>query len=628
MNEQGQPDGKLETLLDYLKRSRGFDFTAYKRSSLSRRITKRMNTLGIDDYAAYMDYLETQPSEFTNLFNTILINVTSFFRDSGTWDFLRSEIVPKIVQSKPDDESIRVWSAGCASGQEAYSLAMLLGEALGEEALRDRVKIYGTDVDEEALAEARQAIYTEKEVSDIPADLLKKYFEQNGAVFSFRKDLRRSVIFGRHDLIQDPPISRIDLLVCRNALMYFNAETQTKVLHRFHFALNSDGYLVLGKSEMLLTHTNLFTPVDLKRRIFRPVAKQSLRERLLVLAQAGSEDASSHSPSQSALREAALDSIPIATLVVGMEGTVVHITERARALFGLGLADMGKLFRDLEISYRPVELRSVLDEVYSSRRPVNIKDVEWKGLSEGMHHYDVEITPLVPPSGRIEGASISFIDVTRVFELHNEVMRVRQELETYAEELQSTNEELETTNEELQSTNEELETTNEELQSTNEELETMNEELQSTNEELETINNELGERTQELNEVNAFQESIMASFNDAIIVMSRDMRVQVWNNAAEDLWGLRQDEVKGEHLMSLDIGLPVEPLRQPIRACLSGLGGDETIVLHATNRRGKPIEVAANCTPLYNQSKDISGTILIIKVLSQPGQPLQVIPEQ
>src|SRR5947209_8548037 len=268
-------------LLEYLKRSRGFDFTGYKPTSLERRIRKRMEGVNVESFEDYVDYLEVHPDEFVHLFNTILINVTSFFRDPPAWDYLAREVLPRLLAERPSGEPIRVWSAGCASGQEAYTLAMLLAEALGTEAFRERVKIYGTDVDLDALNQARHASYAAREVEDVPPELLAKYFEPAGDRYVFQKDLRRCVIFGRHDLIQDAPISRLDLLVCRNTLMYFNAETQARILNRFHFAVNDGGYLFLGKAEMLLSQGgNAFAPVDLKRRLFTKAPGANPRPRL------------------------------------------------------------------------------------------------------------------------------------------------------------------------------------------------------------------------------------------------------------------------------------------------------------------------------------------------------------
>src|SRR5262249_38552592 len=243
---------EFEALLEFLKNSRGFDFTGYKRSSLQRRLGKRMQGLHLERYSDYLDYLEVHPEEFPQLFNTILINVTGFFRDAAAWDCLAAEVVPLIIAEKKPSDLIRVWSAGCASGEEAYTLSIILAEALGFESFRQRVKIYATDVDEEALLQARQASYSAKDLQPIPDTLRSKYFEFNGQRYVFRPDLRRSVIFGRHDLVQDAPISRLDLLVCRNVLMYFNAETQSRVLARFHFAVNDTGFIFLGRAEMLL----------------------------------------------------------------------------------------------------------------------------------------------------------------------------------------------------------------------------------------------------------------------------------------------------------------------------------------------------------------------------------------
>ena len=274
----------LDVLLDFVKRTRGFDFTGYKRSTIERRVAKRMGELGVESYDDYVDHLELHPEEFEALFNTILINVTGFFRDAATWDHLATDVVPQLLASRPPDAAIRVWSAGCASGEEAYTVAMVFAKALGEAAFLERVKIYATDVDEEALDTARHGAYPARAVEDVPREALERFFERSDQRYTFRRDLRRAVIFGRNDLVQDAPISRIDLLVCRNTLMYFNAETQSRILRRFHFALDDDGVLVLGKSEMLITHADLFRPTDIKRRIFHKVVRPTMRDRVRVMA--------------------------------------------------------------------------------------------------------------------------------------------------------------------------------------------------------------------------------------------------------------------------------------------------------------------------------------------------------
>ena len=604
---------QFDALLDYLKRNRGFDFTAYKRPSLMRRMRLRLQMLNIDDYSDYLDHLEVHPEEFELLFNTLLINVTSFFRDEEPWEAMASDVIPRILANKKPEDQIRVWCAGAASGQEPYSIAMLLSEAMGEGEFQNRVKIFGTDADEEALAQARQATYSDKEVESVPKNLLRKYFDQVESRWAFRKEVRRAVIFGRHDLFQDAPISRVDLLICRNTLMYFNAEAQSKILMHFHFALNDDGILFLGKSEMLLTHSNIFTPLDLKRRIFVKVSRLNFRDNLLVMAHGGSEDVANNLTNHVRLREAAFDAGAVAQIVVDNNGFLVLANGTARGMFGIAPRDLGRPFKDLEISFRPVELRSRIEQAYAERRLMNARGVEWQIAPETLRYLDLHITPLLSGNGTILGVAITFFDVTNVKQLENELQKSRGELETAYEELQSANEELETTNEELQSTNEELETLNEELQSTNEELETMNEELQSTNEELETVNEEMRERTDELNETNGFLQSILTSIRVAVMVIDKSLRIREWNRKSEDMWGLRQSEVEGQAFSGLDIGLALNKLAEPVRACLSGEKDYQELVLPARNRRGKPIECRVTCAPLMSKSDGIRGAILLME---------------
>ncbi|MBD2388502.1 CheR family methyltransferase [Cylindrospermum sp. FACHB-282] len=604
-------DPEFENLLVYLRQSRGFDFSGYKRATLMRRVRKRMQGFNLETFSDYLDYLEVYPEEFNHLFNTILINVTGFFRDAPAWEQLADKVLPNIVSSKKDSAPIRMWSAGCASGEEAYTLAMLMAEIMGAEEFRRRVKIYASDVDEEALNQARLAVYSAKDVQGVPAELRQKYFETIGNCYVFRQDMRRSVIFGRHDLLQDAPISRLDLLVCRNTLMYFNSQAQGRIMARFHFALNNGGYLFLGKAEMLLLHSNLFTPIDLKNRIFKKVSVATTRDRLLVMANPPVDDESSTRLSRHIrIRELAFDSSPIAQIVVDLKGTLVLVNEQARTLFGLSPKDLARPFQDLELSYRPIELRSLIEKAYSDRSAVKLNNVERYLPNAEIQYLDVQIVPLQDGENNLLGVSIAFDDVSRYTQLQLELTRYRQDLEASNEELQSTNEELETTNEELQSTNEELETTNEELQSTNEELETMNEELQSANEELLTINNELIQRTAELDHSNIFLSSILTSLQAGIVVIDKNLNILIWNYMVEDLWGLRTDEVVGKSLFSLDIGLPLEQLRSPIRDCLSGKKKFEEMILDALNRRGRKIQCYLAITPL--SGVEIEGTVLMM----------------
>ncbi|MCX5683995.1 MAG: PAS domain-containing protein [Planctomycetota bacterium] len=607
-----QTNAEFEALLERLRQAHGFDFGAYKRSTLVRRIEHRMQSVGIRKFAAYADYLEAHPEEFPQLFNTILINVTGFFRDEAAWEYMAKEILPRILAGKKPDAPLRVWSAGCASGEEAYTLAILLAEAMGPDEFRRRTKIYATDIDEDALTQARQAVYSAKSAAAVPAALREKYFERAGDRYVFRADLRRLIIFGRHDILQDAPISRLDLLVCRNTIMYMNVEAQSRVLARFHFALRDEGALFLGKAEMLLSRSGLFTPLDVKHRIFAKVRDADTRAAMLAAAP-GREEPQPIADQHSSLREAVFEATPTAHLVVDLDGTLALASKAASELFHLSPEDIGRPFRDLEISYRPVELRSVIEQVQTEHRPVKLTEVERRFPDGRVQFLNFEVAPLRDSTGNLLGAAVTVQDATLFRSIQEELQRSKQELETTNEELQSTNEELETTNEELQSTNEELETTNEELQSTNEEMETMNEELQSTNEELQTMNSELLQRTDALHDTNAFLQSVLAGLRAGVIAVNRDLNILAWNARATDLWGLTAEEVIGRPLLGLDIGLPVEELKKPIHAILSAAVDIKEISLAATTRRGKAITCNVTCTPRIGPAGDRQGVILLME---------------
>ncbi|HEX6680691.1 MAG TPA: CheR family methyltransferase [Gaiellaceae bacterium] len=604
-------DEGFEQLVAYIRDERGFDFTGYKRPSLRRRIEKRMQEVDIGSFAEYRAYLENHQDEFVSLFNTILINVTSFFRDAAAWEYVAAEIVPRILAAK-DDLPIRVWSTGCASGEEAYTIAMVLLEALGEEAFKQRVKIYATDVDEDALSQGRHGIYPEKAVEPVLPELLEKYFERDNSNYVFRPNLRRSVIFGSHDLLQDPPISRVDLLVSRNTLMYFNAEAQDHILRQFHFALNPNGVLFLGRSELIANRSELFTPIDLRRRVFAPVQRTVPPIKLPVREPPVEENELARLASESLIRDAGFEAAPVAQLVVDHEGKLALANLQARMLFSLTQKDIGKPIQDLEVSYRPVELRSRIEQAYNDKHTISLRDIEWSVGETELRYVDIQVVPLISTTGQALGCAVTFTDVTRYQRLQQALTESKRDAETAYEELQSTVEELETTNEELQSTNEELETTNEELHSTNEELETMNEELQSTNEELSTINDELQMRTDELNTTNAFLESILGSLGSAVIVLDRKFEVERWNKQARELWGLIEDEARGTHFLNLDIGLPVDELRGPIRDVANGRSDDGVVQVAAINRRGRPVEVRVQLSPL-TRGNEVDGVILVME---------------
>jgi two-component system, chemotaxis family, CheB/CheR fusion protein len=397
-------DPSFEKLLQFLRDSRSFDFTGYKRPSLMRRVRHRMREIGTDSFEDYQDILQLQPSEFTALFNTILINVTSFFRDPEAWEHLRTDILPQVVEASGGGQ-LRIWSAGWPAGQEAYTIAMLLHEVMGS-GFRERAKIYATDVDEDALNYARQASYTEREMRGSPDSYRDRYFDLVNGRYVFTPDLRRSVIFGRNDLTSDAPISRIDILLCRNTLMYLNAETQSRVVNRLGFALRPNGVLFLGKAEMLLNHDSVFRPIDLKRRFFRRVRMDA--------AEAAGLGSLGHNPARAPatdnatrLRNEILHTSPVAQIAVGTDGRLAMVNNRAEAMLALSDRDLGRPFQDLDVSYRPLELRSQLAAVTESRAPVWLREVEWRRSGPDSVYVDVNVVPLLDTSGEVLGVSMS-----------------------------------------------------------------------------------------------------------------------------------------------------------------------------------------------------------------------------
>jgi len=360
-------------------------------------------------------------------------------------------------------------------------------------------------------------------------------------------------------------------------------------LRRLHFALAPSGVIFLGHAEMLLSHSDKFSPIDMNSRVFRKTAGSHTNldrfDPSTPLQRRG--DLAGLNP----IRDLAFRASPVPQIVVTGDDTVAMVNEQAERVFGLSARDIGRLLRDLEVSYRPLELRSYLDQARVERKSALIQDVQWQRSGGEPNWYEVHVNPLVDTDDELIGTSIAFFDVTATRNLLTQVGQANSQLESAYEELQSTNEELETTNEELQSTVEELETTNEELQSTNEELETMNEELQSTNDELHTINETLRDRSRELEETKGFLDALVDSVKLGIIVVDREMRIVLWNRGSEDLWGLRSVEVVGAPLASLDIGLPLTDINPLIGRILVDPGTVENTAVDAVNRRGKQVRI-------------------------------------
>lgn len=394
-------DRELDSFLEYLKQNQGCDLTVYKHSTLHRRLGVRMRQIGISSYGSYLDYLKHHSDELACLLDTLFINFTGFFRDFDAWEYLAKEVIPKIISRKKPHEPIRIWSASCASGEEAYTLALLFIEALGIEQYLQQVQIYATDVDEAALKQARQHRYTNLEVAGVPPALLNKYFEPTTQGYVFNPTLRRRVIFARHNLLEDAPISKLDLLVCRNTLMYFNHEAQVKILVRFHFALNNLGFIFLGKAETLVSRSFLFVPASIKHRIFSKGAKLASNDVMMLSNKIEAKN----------IWQSAFETSPIAQLIVEPKGRLVGANESAKTLLNLSANNLGQPWQQLPFAAQFSDLNLQLQQILSDRSQISIKNIQWS-TAKGDCKLNVYLAPIFDFEGKFLGISLTFTDAT------------------------------------------------------------------------------------------------------------------------------------------------------------------------------------------------------------------------
>ena len=540
----------LKDLVRELAEERGFDLRGYKPTTLERRVRRRMQQLNIGSYEDYLDYIRHENGETAKLLDTVLINVTRFFRDTQAWDVLTEQVLPMLVKNRPPGSSFRVWCAGCATGEEAYSVAILLCELLGERVKDYEIKIYGTDNDESALNTARRAEYTSESLRGVRPDIKAKYFTGR-PIMRVVRDVRRMLIFGRGNLLADAPISHVDLLLCRNVLIYFDTTAQAQIMGRLRYALNEGGVLFLGKSESQLKRNSDFIPINQRWRLF---------QRRSTLAGPAWQEGPGRRDMEPDLKdkthqelerlklyyETVLATLEPGVLVMDSNDLIITDNDKILKLWETSGRLVGQKLQETELWARCPELKQHLEESRASEP----KTVHFECYATPNTVATVTIKPILSESGAGRVGTLIYMEnVTSRVTLQSTV----EELETTAEELQSTNEELETTNEELQSTNEELETTNEALQSTNEELETTNEELQSLNEELETTNEELSSRTRELDEMNMRYSEMMERMPWPVLLVNDDTLIYTFNSAAQKLFGFAHPSEKGMKLQELPL---------------------------------------------------------------------------
>jgi len=543
----------LRGILEQVSRQARMDFRPYKTSTIMRRLMRRMMVTRNRSMRDYLEHLRTYPEEVGELVKAFLINVTQFFRDPNAFAYLKSDVLPKLIaQARERDHILRFWTAGCATGEEPYSLAMLLTDLLGSELLEWSVKIFATDLDEAAINFARRGLYSENLLKGVPAEYRDRFFEHVDHGYRISKMLRQMVIFGQQDLSRSAPFPRIDLVLCRNVLIYFTPELQDYVLNQFAFSLSPGGYLFLGKAETVRPNQSYYELVNKHWKVYhctgnalprvgRPGLPDTRMQRVdgHTFNHPG-KTVGKHSPDQELppplelgqlrrFNELLLRFLPTGVAVIDRSYHLLTANGAARRLLGLREIGSDQDFLHAVRGVPYAEVRTAIDAVFRERTTVTLPEVELDITAGGNGRFiTLSIAPMQMESGTSDLAAVSVTDVTEQVQTRrqleavqaeqNQLMNalgsankrlndVNKELLDSNEELQVANEELVLTHEELQASIEEFETTNEELQATNEELETNNEELQATNEELETTNEELRERTSELQELAAVLES-------------------------------------------------------------------------------------------------------------------------
>ena len=571
----GETAESLPRILDLLRSAIGVNFSQYKQGTIKRRIMRRMVLHNLTSLEDYVKYLQDYPKEIEYLYNDILINVTSFFRDSASFESLKNHVFPIICQDRSPEAPIRIWCAGCSTGQEAYSIAMSLLEFLDDRPLKPSVQpiiqIFATDISEVMIDRARQGVYAQNLLTDVSPERLRRFFMPVEGGYQIRKLVRELCVFARQNLASDPPFSRLDLISCRNVLIYMEPSLQRKVMPIFHYALKPHGFLMLGSSEGVGELSTLFETIDKKNRIY---AHKSTPSRLN-FSFAGNDFPSGSPISKSMLPENPSENTNTFN-DLNLEEAADRLVLKQYAPAGVVInADLEILqFRGHTGSYlAPMSGKASLDLLKMVRSELTLdlramiqlakkenETVRREGLAIGDQRVDLVVTPFnlsvtgdrfflilfensrpsILPS---EDSSLSKSKKTRPTASDRKVVSLTQELANTKEYLQSIIETQESTNQDLKVANEEILSSNEELQSTNEELETAKEEIQATNEELSTINDELRNRNLQLNQVNNDLQNFLSSVNIPILMLSGDLRIRRFTPMAEKLFNLIPSDV-------------------------------------------------------------------------------------
>jgi two-component system CheB/CheR fusion protein len=564
-------DENLHNIIRQIHRLTGVDFGHYKITTIKRRVVRRMIVHKIDSLDNYVQYLKHHVNEVQALYQDLLINVTSFFRESEVYDYLKKTLLPKILKAKATDEPVRIWVPACSSGQEAYSLAILFMEVLGEKAATTTLQIFATDLSQTAVNKARLGIYTKDEVADIPPRRLSRFFTKIDGSYRIIKSIRDLCVFATHNVLKDPPFSRLDFISCCNLLIYLEPVLQKKMMATFHYSLYPTGYLMLGKSETIGSSIHLFNQADKKYKIFskkKDVAAKALFELTYRNLPSDKESKPPILAAKIKSEDFDLDKVVDGLLLKKYTPSCVVVNHdldiiQFRGSTGLFLEPApGKASLNLLKMARPglaFELRNIVYKASKSGGPES-KWWEQTEKEKTAKKISIEAIPLKYDSESIEKYFLVVFSeeelVTKPAQKgessrDKRVKQLEGELTALRDDMRSLLEEQEAANEELQSVNEEIISSNEELQSINEELETSKEEMESSNEELLTINQELQMRNEQLAEIQEYSEAVFTTIRESLLVLDKNLRVKNANSTFYRTFEVSEEEVEGKLLYDL-----------------------------------------------------------------------------
>ncbi|TPK76105.1 CheR family methyltransferase [Mesorhizobium sp. B2-4-17] len=579
-------DRAREEIYGILRDRSGHDFSGYKTKTFIRRVKRRMQINQMKSMNGYIDLLRKDPREVTSLFRDLLINVTNFFRDAEAFDSLEQKVIPTLFEGKTASDTVRVWVPGCATGEEVYSLGILLREHMDKLSMVPKIQLFATDIDEPALTVARAARYPANLLEGVSEQRRDRFFVHEGGSFVLTSEVRELCIFSPHSVVKDPPFSRMDLVSCRNLLIYFGPDVQNRVLPIFHYALKPGGYLFLGTSESVGQHSDLFSTVDKKQRIFRARKDVVPKSRLPLLVGENVKGAHLFSDGRmgkgseignGAFRQSVeaqvLDRYAPPHVVVNAEGDVAYYSARTGKYLEAAQGIPSRQLLSMARRGLRLDLRAALREAAAGRQIVMREHIAMDGEDERVQLVNIIVEPLSEQgSGETfflvlfqpVGPSRDKAEAQHGSQNPDEIAHIERDLRDTRERLQSTIEEYETALEEVKSSNEELVSVNEEAQSTNEELEASKEEMQSLNEELNTINAELTNKIEELDHANSDLKNLFESTEIATVFLDRDLVIRTFTPAASAYFNLRASDV-GRPLTDLSSQLDYPEMHNQIR---------------------------------------------------------------